>query len=71
MHDGSPPEAKVAFFGALFAVRQDIYAIRFDSRRTGKAGWVPAVCGGWRKGVRHADRDYLPLTAEGVWLSLR
>ena len=62
VHDGSPPEAKVAFFGALFAARTDVYAIRFDNRRTGKAGWVPAVRGGWRKGVRHADRDYLPLT---------
>jgi hypothetical protein len=64
VHDGSPPEAKVAFFGALFAARRDVYAIRFDNRRTGKAGWVPAVRGGWRKGVRHADRDYLPLTSE-------
>jgi hypothetical protein len=32
---------KVAFFGALFAARTDVYAIRFDNRRTGKAGWVP------------------------------
>ncbi|HUZ25001.1 MAG TPA: hypothetical protein VMV07_14695 [Streptosporangiaceae bacterium] len=61
--DGSPPEAKVAFFGALFAARTDVYAVRFDNRRTGKQGWVPAVRGGWRKGVRHEDRDYLPLTA--------
>jgi hypothetical protein len=30
----------------------------------GKQGWVPAVRGGWRKGMRHADRDYLPLTAD-------
>jgi hypothetical protein len=28
------------------------------------------VCGGWRKGVPHAERDYLPLTAEG-WLPTR
>jgi superfamily II DNA or RNA helicase len=64
VHDGSSPEAKVAFFGALFAARTDVYAVRFDNRRTGKQGWVPAVRGGWRKGVRHEDRDYLPLTAE-------
>jgi hypothetical protein len=64
VHDGSPPEAKVAFFGALFAARTDVYAIRFDNRRTGKAGWVPAVRGGWRKGIRHAERDYLPMTAD-------
>lgn len=61
---GSAPEAKVAFFGALFAARTDIYAVRFENRRAGRAGWVPAVRGGWRKGVPHAERDYLPLTAE-------
>jgi hypothetical protein len=72
VHHGSPPAAKVAFFGALFAARTDVYAVRFDNRRTGKAGWVPAVRGGWRKGVRHEERDYLPLTgdvlAAHLWL---
>ena len=62
VYDGSPPEAKVAFYAALFAARTDVYAIRFDNSRTGKGGWVPAVRGGWRKGTRHEDRDYLPLT---------
>jgi superfamily II DNA or RNA helicase len=62
VYDGSPPEAKVAFYAALFAARTDVYAIRFDNSRTGKGGWVPAVRGGWRKGTRHGDRDYLPLT---------
>jgi superfamily II DNA or RNA helicase len=60
--DGSPPKAKVAFYAALFAARSDVYATRFDNPRTGKGGWVPAVRGGWRKGIRHEDRDYLPLT---------
>ena len=62
VHDGSPPDAKVAFYAALFAARTDVYATRFDNPRTGKGGWVPAVRGGWRKGIRHEDRDYLPLT---------
>jgi hypothetical protein len=53
----------VALFGALFAARTDVYAVRWENTRTGKAGWLPAVRGGWRKGVPHADRDYLPLTA--------
>ena len=52
----------MAFFGALFAARTDVYAIRFDNQRTGKSGWVPAVRGGWQKGVRREDRSYLPLT---------
>ena len=64
VHTGSPAEAKVALFGALFAARTDIYAVRWENARTGRAGWLPAVRGGWRKGVPHAERDYLPLTAE-------
>ena len=60
--DGSSPTAKVAFYAALFAARTDVYATRFDNPRTGKGGWVPAVRGGWRKGIRHEDRNYLPLT---------
>jgi hypothetical protein len=62
----SAPEMKIEFFGALFAARQDVYAVRWENARTGKAGWVPAVRGGWRKGVRHEDRQYLPLTKEVV-----
>jgi hypothetical protein len=62
VHDGSPPDAKVAFFAALFAARTDVYAIRYDNPHTGKGGWVPAVRGGWRKGAQHEDRGYLPLT---------
>jgi len=60
--DGSPPEVKVAFYGALFTARTDAYAIRYDNPRTGRGGWVPAVRGGWRKGMRHEDADFLPLT---------
>jgi hypothetical protein len=60
--DGSAPPEKVAFYAALFAARTDVYATRFDNNRTGKSGWVPAVRGGWRKGTRHEDRRYLPLT---------
>jgi hypothetical protein len=64
VHAGSPAEAKVALFSALFAARTDIYAVRWENARAGRAGWLPAVRGGWRKGVPHAERDYLPLTAE-------
>lgn len=64
VHAGSLPGEKVAFFGALFGARTDIYALRWENQRTGNAGWLPAVRGGWRKGVRHEDRQYLPLTSE-------
>jgi hypothetical protein len=64
VHAGSPADAKVALYGALFAARTDIYAMRWENDRTGRAGWLSAVRGGWRKGVPPAERDYLPLTAE-------
>jgi hypothetical protein len=64
VHAASPPEAKVAFYGEMFAARTDIYAVRWENARTGQKGWLPAVRGSWRKGVQHAERDYLPLTAE-------
>lgn len=57
----SAPETKLEFFAALFAACTDIYATRWENTRTGKAGWLPAVRGGWRKDVRHDDRDYLRL----------
>ena len=62
----SPAEEKVAFFAAMFGARADVYAVRWENRRTGRAGWAPAVRGGWRKGVRHEDRDHLPLTSEVI-----
>ena len=42
VHHRSPQEVKVAFFGALFAARTDVYAVRYYNQRTGKSGWVPA-----------------------------
>ena len=54
----------MAFFAALFAARTDIYSVRWDNARTGQKGCLPVVRGGWRKGSRHAERDYLPLTAQ-------
>jgi hypothetical protein len=66
VHRSSPPGVKVAFFGTLFGARTDIYATRWESRRTGRSGWLPAVRGGWRGGVRHEDREYLPLTEEVI-----
>src|SRR3954454_16419519 len=60
----SSSQAKVDFYAALFAARRDVYAIRWENARYGKAGWMPAVEGGWRKGSRPSDHRYLPLTPE-------
>lgn len=64
VHGGSTPQEKVAFFGALFAARTDVYAVRYDNRRTGKAGWAPATRSGFSKDVPRRQRDYLPLTGD-------
>jgi hypothetical protein len=66
VHAGSSPAQKVAFFRALFAARTDVYAIRWENARSGKSGWMPAVRGGWRKGIPATDREYLPLTEEVI-----
>ncbi len=61
----SSPGAKIALFRSLFAGRDDVYAVRWENSRTGKAGWSPAVVGGWAN-ARRPDRDYLPLTAAAI-----
>ena len=60
----SAPQAKVAFYAALFGARKDVYAVRWENARSGKSGWMPAVEGGWRKGSKAPDQRYLPLTPE-------
>ena len=59
----SPRAAKVALFRSLFAGREDVYALRWENRRTGKGGWGPAVRGGWAN-ARRPDREFLPFTEE-------
>lgn len=62
VHSGSSAEQKVAFYAALFASRRDVHAVRWDNVRSGRSGWMPAVRGGWRKGLPPSERAYLPLT---------
>jgi superfamily II DNA or RNA helicase len=64
VHAGSSAAAKVSFFSALFGARTDVYAVRWENSRSGKAGWMPAVRGGWRRGMPASQREYLPLTDE-------
>lgn len=61
---GSPAAAKVAFFGALFGARTDVYAVRWQNTRSRRSGWMPAVYGGWRRGLSATEREYLPLTTQ-------
>ncbi|EMY33850.1 Helicase [Arthrobacter crystallopoietes BAB-32] len=67
----SPPEQKVRLFQDLFRARTDIYAVRWENAKDGRSGWVPAVAGGWRKGMKRDGADYLPLTAAVIAAHLR
>lgn len=58
----SPASAKVALFMDVFHARTDTYAIRWENSRRGTKGWVPAVAGGWRKGMRWSQARRLELT---------
>jgi hypothetical protein len=67
----STPEEKVRFYASLFRCRTDVYAIRWENRRDGRSGWMPAIAGRWRKGTSRVDAPYLPLTADVVAAHLR
>ena len=45
-------------------MRTDIYATRIENSCAGWKGWLPAVRGGWQRGIPHEERDHLPLTAD-------
>ncbi len=71
----SPVEAKIRLFRALFRGREDVYAHRFESRRTGKAGYAPACANEWVRGecekprIKCADCPhcrFLPLTDDVI-----
>jgi superfamily II DNA or RNA helicase len=47
----SPPETKIALFRSLFSGRDDIYAKRFESTKSGKSGYRPACRNEWVRGV--------------------
>ena len=68
--DSSSAE-KIALFRSLFKGREDVYAIRWESRKTGKSGFQPACRNEWIKGlcrkreircVECPARDFLPVT---------
>ncbi|HEX5995713.1 MAG TPA: hypothetical protein VFY84_11275 [Jiangellales bacterium] len=60
----SPVADKLALFADRFRARVDVYAVRWENSRTGAGGWMPAVAGGWRKGMDRRSATYLPRTAE-------
>ena len=69
----SLPAEKIALFRSLFRGREEVYARRFESAKTGRAGYAPACANEWVKSVcekpliKCADcsrRRWLPLIDE-------
>lgn len=66
---------KISLFRKIFKGREDVYPRRFESRKTGKAGYQPACRNEWVKGVCNKPRipcskcdnqDFLPITDEVI-----
>lgn len=47
----SPPCTKIALFRSLFRGREDLYPQRFESKKTGRAGYSPACGNEWIRGI--------------------
>lgn len=52
----SCPAEKIALFRSLFRGRADVYPRRFESRKTGRAGYAPACANEWVRGVCEKPR---------------
>ncbi|MBU2602842.1 MAG: DEAD/DEAH box helicase [Actinobacteria bacterium] len=71
----SPAADKIALFRQLFRGREDVWARRWESRKSGHSGYQPACANEWTAGLcdkrRHrcaecVNRDLLPLTDEVI-----
>ena len=71
----SSADAKIALFRSLFRGRDDVYPRRFESRKTGTAGYAPACANEWVRGVCEKprikcaecpNRRFLPVTNDVI-----
>ena len=71
----SSPSAKIALFRSLFRGREDVYPLRFESRKTGRSGYQPACGNEWVRGLCEKPRikcseccqqAFLPVTDEVI-----
>ena len=71
----SSSTAKIGLFRTLFRGREDVYPRRFESRKTGKAGYAPACTHEWVRGICEKPRvkcaecphrRFLPVTDEVI-----
>ena len=60
-------DRKVSLFRSLFRGRQDVYAVRWVSAKTGRAGYSPAR----RRNRANSEDELLPLTSQVIRAHLR
>ena len=72
-------DERVALFMSLFKGRKDVFARRWFSKSTGKAGYQPVCINEWRRGIcdkktykcaECPNRDFAPLTSQDVYRHL-
>src|SRR5580692_1610028 len=75
IHQHSAAELKIKLFRSLFRGRDDVYPRRFESRKTGRAGYAPACANEWIRGICEKprikctdcpNRRFLPVTDEVI-----
>lgn len=52
----SPAQSKIDLFRSMFRGREDVYAQRFESRKTGRSGYAPACGNEWVRGICEKPR---------------
>lgn len=68
VHSRSSPEEKIALFRSLFRGREEVYPRRFESRKTGRAGYQPACGNEWLRGICEKPRIKCSDCAHQRWL---
>ena len=71
----SPSETKIALFRSLFRGREDVYPVRWETKRTGRSGYFPACANKWNRRICQMprvkcgecrNRKFLPLTDDVI-----
>jgi superfamily II DNA or RNA helicase/very-short-patch-repair endonuclease len=71
----STADVKIRLFRSLFRGRDDVYPRRFESRKTGRAGYAPACANEWVRGICEKprikcaecpNRRFLPVTDDVI-----
>ncbi|MFM7393811.1 MAG: TOTE conflict system archaeo-eukaryotic primase domain-containing protein, partial [Cyanobium sp.] len=69
-------QQKVALFRRLFRGRDDIYALRWESKASGRSGYAPACANEWKPGICEkprvacrdcSHRELLPVTDAAIY----